>query len=88
MGQGYQVNDEPRKMKSALKVRTNPRLTGKVNSWSHISTNLSERKFRTAASTNNTELMYNLIAKGVNVNASDEQPRTALHFAASKGEYF
>merc|ERR1719219_1351252 len=50
-----------------------------------MSTALSERKLRTAASTNNTDMMYNLIAKGVNVNASDEQQRTALHFAASKG---
>merc|ERR1719219_910611 len=50
-----------------------------------MSTALSERKLRTAASTNNTDMMYNLIAKGVNVNSADEQQRTALHFSASKG---
>ena len=98
-------------MKSSLKIKTNPRLIGKTNSWSHAVDALSERKLRTAASTNNTELMYNLITKGkcpisqkfrkylsrcnltdflfffkgVNVNAADEQQRTALHFAASKG---
>ena len=59
---------------------------GKTNSWSHLSTSLSERKLRLAASTNNTEMMFNLITtKGVDVNAPDEQQRTALHFAASKG---
>lgn len=86
---GYQVNlnqpKESRKMKSSMKLKTNPRFVGKTNNWSHMSTALSERKLRTAASTNNTDMMYNLIAKGVNVNASDEQQRTALHFSASKG---
>jgi len=92
LGLGYQVNGTngrksppSRKMKSSLKIKTNPRLIGKTNAWSHAVDALSERKLRTAASTNNTELMYNLIAKGVNVNASDEQQRTALHFSASKG---
>ena len=53
-------------MKSSLKIKTNPRLIGKTNAWSHAVDALSERKLRTAASTNNTELMYNLIAKGIN----------------------
>jgi len=86
---GYQVKAESRKMKSSMKLKTNPRFAGlgkaASNSWSHISTTLTERKLRTAASTNNTEMMYNLIAKGVNVNAPDEQQRTALHFSAAKG---
>jgi len=92
LGFGYQINfsngkssSSSRKMKSSLKIKTNPRLIGKTNAWSHAVDALSERKLRTAASTNNTELMYNLITKGVNVNSADEQQRTALHFAASKG---
>ncbi len=92
LGLGYHINQgngkgppASRKMKSMLKVRTNPRLIGKTNSWSHLSTSLMERKLRTAASTNNTEMMRNLMAKGVNVNAADEQQRSPLHFAASKG---
>jgi len=89
LGLGYQINGKSsstsRKMKSSLKIKTNPRLIGKTSVWSHALGALSERKLRQAASTNNTELMYNLIAKGVNVNASDEQQRTALHFAATKG---
>ena len=45
----------------------------------------SERKFRTAVTTNNTDLVRHLLANGVNVNSSDEQSRSALHFAAAKG---
>ena len=74
LGLGYQVNGTngrksppSRKMKSSLKIKTNPRLIGKTNAWSHAVDALSERKLRTAASTNNTELMYNLIAKGINI---------------------
>jgi len=89
LGLGYQINGKSsspsRKMKSSLKIKTNPRLIGKTSVWSHALGALSERKLRQAASTNNTELLYNLVAKGVNVNASDEQQRTALHFAATKG---
>ena len=91
LGMGYQINtdsvpDSSRKMKSSLKIKTNPRLMGKTSSWSHLTSPLYEKKFRIAASTNNTEMMRALITKNnVNVNASDDQQRTALHFAASKG---
>ena len=46
---------------------------------------LTEKKLRTAASTNNTDSIQRLLANGVNVNSSDGQQRSALHFAASKG---
>ena len=52
-------------MKSSLKIKTNPRLIGKTSVWSHALGALSERKLRQAASTNNTELMYNLIGKSI-----------------------
>lgn len=70
-----------RKMKSSLKSR----LVVKADTWCHMTAALTERKLRTASSTNNTDTVRRLLANGVNVNCSDQQQRAALHFAASKG---
>ena len=87
-GMGYQVNNDhhhkpsSRKMKSSLKLKMQAHI-GK--SLFGPGSGSSERKFRTAVTTNNTDLVRHLLANGVNVNSSDEQSRSALHFAAAKG---
>lgn len=44
-----------------------------------------QRRLRSAASTNNVEKLNQLLELGVNPNSSDENGRTALHFACCKG---
>jgi ankyrin repeat protein len=85
---GYQVNNDhykpsSRKMKSSLKLKLQAHIGKSLSVPS--SSNLSERKLRTAVTTNNTDAVRHLLANGVNVNSSDEQSRSALHFAAAKG---
>ncbi|CAN7976596.1 unnamed protein product [Ixodes persulcatus] len=46
---------------------------------------LSERKLRIGAITNKVDLVHRLLMNGVNPRAADERRRTALHFAACKG---
>ena len=87
-GMGYQVNNDhykpsSRKMKSSLKLKLQAHIGKSLSVPS--SSNLSERKLRTAVTTNNTDAVRHLLANGVNVNSSDEQSRSALHFAAAKG---
>ena len=54
--------------------------------WGRVKTAIAERKLRTAANTNNTELVERLLASSppVSPNSSDEHKRSALHFAAAK----
>ena len=89
LGMGYQVNNghdhrpSSRKMKSSLKLKMQAHIG---RSLAAVPTNtLGERKLRTAVTTNNTDSVRHLLANGVNVNSSDEQSRSALHFAAAKG---
>lgn len=44
-----------------------------------------QEKLLMAVMTNNTELVQNLLEKGVNANATDDQSRSALHLATSRG---
>jgi len=70
-----------RKMKSSVRTK----IVAKGDTWYTMTAALTERKLRTAACTNNTDTLQRLLANGVNVNTSDGQRRTALHFGASKG---
>ena len=46
---------------------------------------LAERKLRSAANTNNSDLVEQLLStSGPDVNSQDELKRSALHFAAAK----
>lgn len=72
----------PRKMKSSVKLKSS--LKG-ADQWYNMATTFTEKKLRMAASTNNTESLRKFLANGANVNGSDGQKRTSLHFAASKG---
>ena len=47
---------------------------------------LAEKRFREAANNNNCEMVERLIEEGVSVSSADSKKRTALHFAASKGD--
>ena len=71
-------------MRSLLKNRFSSQHHHSLH-WSHVKTGLAERKLRTAASTNNTEMLKKLLENQVNPNATDDRHRTALHFAATKG---
>merc|ERR1719412_1742800 len=75
------TNNHSRKIKSSLRSK----LVAKGDTWYTMTAALTEKKLRTAASTNNTDSIQRLLANGVNVNSSDGQQRSALHFAASKG---
>jgi hypothetical protein len=81
MSYGKPVASAPRKMRSSLRSR----LVLHGNNWSQMKAILLERKLRMAVSTNNLEHVTRLLESGANVNSADEQLRTALHFAASKG---
>ena len=73
----------PRKMKSSVKLKSS--LKNATADLYNMATTFTEKKLRMAASTNNTENLRKFLANGVNVNGSDGQKRTSLHFAASKG---
>ena len=46
---------------------------------------IAERKLRTAANTNNTDLVEQILSsQGPDVNSQDELKRSALHFASAK----
>lgn len=49
-------------------------------------TYLGEKKFREAANTGNYETVERLIGEGIGVSCADSKKRTALHFAAAKGD--
>ena len=53
--------------------------------WSHVRVALCERKLRAAAQHNNTDEVERILSHRIDPNTTDEQLRTALHFAASKG---
>ena len=76
-----QSSSNSRKMKSSVRTK----IVAKGDTWYTMTAALTERKLRTAACTNNTDTLQRLLANGVNVNTSDGQRRTALHFGASKG---
>ena len=76
-----QSSSNSRKMKSSVRTK----IVAKGDTWYTMTAALTERKLRTAACTNNTDTLQRLLANGVNVNCSDGQQRTALHFGASKG---
>ena len=53
--------------------------------WSKVKKTLAERKLRSAANTNNSDLVEQLLStSGPDVNSQDELKRSALHFAAAK----
>ncbi|XP_014203845.1 ankyrin repeat domain-containing protein 54-like [Copidosoma floridanum] len=56
----------------------------KVNSWSHDK-NRRLKKMRIAVTTNNTQLLKDILSTGVSPNFTDESQRTPLHLAASRG---
>ena len=70
-------------MKSSVKLKSS--LKNATADLYNMATTFTEKKLRMAASTNNTENLRKFLANGVNVNGSDGQKRTSLHFAASKG---
>lgn len=47
---------------------------------------LGEKRFREAANNGNYDTVERLIAEGVGVSCADTKKRTALHFAAAKGD--
>ena len=81
-GEQQQSSNYSRKMKSSVRTK----IVAKGDTWYTMTAALTERKLRTAACTNNTDTLKRLCANGVNVNCSDGQQRTALHFGASKGK--
>ena len=53
--------------------------------WSKVKKTLAERKLRSAANTNNSDLVEQLLSSSSpDVNSQDELKRSALHFAAAK----
>lgn len=46
---------------------------------------LAERKLRDSVQKSDTNTLFELISKGVNVSSADSKHRTALHFAAAQG---
>ena len=53
--------------------------------WSKVKKTIAERKLRSAANTNNSDLVEQLLTSKVpDVNSQDELKRSALHFASAK----
>lgn len=63
--------DESKNLKRILKIRPHSALQEKI--------------FLFAISTNNTERVHKLLKSGIDANVTDEQLRSALHLATSKG---
>lgn len=72
---------------TATELRTKVKNSGvrRRNRFSGVPSISRETHLRSAASTNNVELLQFYLEKGTNPNAADHYNRTALHLAAAQG---